>query len=305
MVDPGAVQPPVLQVVQRQGLVAGQALGRLDRQVLDDVELPGLEAGHPGARILDQLEVDLVEEDLLAAGETVGPLVARIGLVVGEPLEPDMAVGLPFDELQRPGADQVDLAALLVALAGRQDGQRRHEAGHLVEEHRHLARQAQHHGVRVGGLDRADRRQDHLLQGDPLVTLERGLDVGRGHFLAVVELDAAAQREGVAQAVRAFGDLVGQVGHDGVVLVTRDQGLEHVHGHVAGGDRGGEIGVERGRRRFLGEHQHGGALLRQGMARRGDGAQADGAGQSPLPERWKAQGCVAVRCTRHDGSFWD
>ena len=101
------------------------------------MELPGLKAGHAGSRILHKLEVDLLKENFFAPGKPVGALVAPVRHIVWEPLEPNMAVGLPIDELQRAGAYQINLAALAIALARRHDRQRRHEARQLVKKHGH------------------------------------------------------------------------------------------------------------------------------------------------------------------------
>ena len=92
------------------------------------MELSGLKAGHAGSRILHKLEVDLLKENFFAPGKPVGALVATVRHIVWEALEPNMAVGLPIDELQRAGAYQINLAALAIALARRHDRQRRDEA---------------------------------------------------------------------------------------------------------------------------------------------------------------------------------
>ena len=166
-----------------------------------------------------------------------------------------MAVGDELDELERAGADRLELERIGVGVLGRHDHDRHAERAQILEEGRLRRRHLDHEGRGIGRLPARDVAQDHALDADRLVAVERGRDVGRGHRLAVVELDAVAQREGVDQPVVADVDRLGELEDRVVVLVAGQKCLEHVHRDVAGRDRRARVHVEAVDLGFLAEHQ--------------------------------------------------
>jgi len=79
-----------------------------------------------------------------------------------------------------------------------------------------------------------------------LQTLERGLHVGRSHFLAVAEFDALAQREGEGFGLVADVDLGRQHRPRVVVFIHRHQRLENLVDDFEFDQAAGHVGVERG-----------------------------------------------------------
>src|SRR5439155_8368086 len=77
---------------------------------------------------------------------------------------------------------------------------------------------------------------------------ERGDHVVRGHLLAVVELDALAELEGVGEPVlRDRGEALGQRRYRLVVVVERVEALVDVVREGLGDAGGGPVGVQRRR----------------------------------------------------------
>ena len=249
------VDPEALERVEDEALVPLEPLGRLGGDVLDRVELALLEPGDARPALGDDLERDRIEVGDLAAAEA-GPVGERlVDLVLLEALEPDVGVRDPLDELVGARADVgVALAARLRRLLRRHDDDRHPERRQLFEERRHRLLQLDLERVLLRRGQRRHRVEDLLVHPEPLVALERRQHVGRGHLLPVVEEHALPQRERVREAVGADDPLLGQLRDGGVRLVAGEQGLVHVHRDVAARDRGGEVHVEPGDLRLLGEH---------------------------------------------------
>src|SRR5262249_59100187 len=111
----------------------------------------------PGAALRDVAEGHRLEVRGLAAAEAVALLEARVGHVAVEPLQLDVAVRAELDELIGAGPDVADLAALLVALAGRHDADRRSRRAELVDEARGRLLERDPHHVLADRLDGVDR----------------------------------------------------------------------------------------------------------------------------------------------------
>ena len=82
----------------------------------------------------------------------------------------------------------------------------------------------------IGRFDRLDARLEQVVR-DAAIALERKLDVGRGHRIAIVEAGAVAQHEVVASPVLGNGKELGKAGRQrlaGHRLHHRIvQGIEH------------------------------------------------------------------------------
>ena len=127
-----------------------------------------------------------------------------------------MAVLDPFAELVGAGADHLDVAGGLVLLRRRQDHQRIDRRLEDVEQHDVGLFERDDEAVGIGRLEMVDR---FIILGggtDAPIALERRLDVGRRHFLAVVELDALAQLERIGLEILRGGGLRRQHGTGGV-----------------------------------------------------------------------------------------
>ena len=112
-------------------------------------------------------------------------------------------------------------------------------------------------GVGIRGLDRLDVLPERLARRRDLPpAIERGDDVGGRHLLAVVELDAAAERDGVAPSPVAHGMALGEERDRAVGLVVRVERLVDVPGDLLGDHRGRRVQVERGRLPDHGHLQH-------------------------------------------------
>ena len=122
----------------------GRAVGRFV-----EMRRAGFDRRIARARFGNKAEGDGIDIDHLRSGEAVAFLVCRIGRVIRELLDLHMAVGLVFDELERPGADGARLAHRFCGLFGRHDGDRRARARQVAEEGRLHALQLDGHFVRA------------------------------------------------------------------------------------------------------------------------------------------------------------
>ena len=96
---------------------------------------------------------------------------------------------------------------------------------------------------------------------DALVALDRRLDVGRRHFLAVVELDAPAQFERVGLEIGRCSSLRRQHRLRGIVVVEGHQAFEDIVDDLEFDGARGDVRVERAGPRDGGVDQRA-ALLR-------------------------------------------
>ena len=154
------------------------------------VILAGFHPGQPHGRLGHGHEQDLVDVRRLSAAEAVGRLRPR--RVVLEADELDVAVGLVLDEPVGAGADEL----LERTVAGRLDDfpgiDRRVRLGQPEQERARRLLEMDDDRGRIPGLDALDALPEDLADGRHLTpALERGHHVGRGHLLAVVELQAA------------------------------------------------------------------------------------------------------------------
>ena len=208
--------------VQRQGLVALHALGEREGEGGGHVDLAGLELHQAGVVVGDQ---DVL--DLLGLGHA-------LHAVVGVGLQSQAAALGPVLQHVGAGADGV-LQVLLVAHAL--------GIGLVAQHHVEAAQLSQEGGVGfgegddhllVGGLHGVDGLGDIAVVGGFVVAgAVEGPDPVAGlHILAVGELDALHQIEGIGQAVVADGPVGGQDGLDRAVVAGADQALENLLGHL-------------------------------------------------------------------------
>ena len=171
------------------------------------------------------------EENLVHVRRPLAPVAVRrlrASAVVLEPGELDVAVGLVLDEAVRAGADIV----LDRSVAGRLDhllrmnGRARIGPAEAEEERAGGLLQVKDDGEGILGLDRLDVLPERLARRRDLPpAIERGDDVCRRHLLAIVELDPAAERDGVAPSPVAHGVALGEERDRAIALVVRVERL--------------------------------------------------------------------------------
>ncbi len=216
--------------------------------LLREVILARLDARQPHRHVRDRDEEDLVEVRGALAAVAVGRL--RSPHVVLEAHQLEVPVGLVLDEAIRPGPDK--LLDLPVA-SGIDD--------FLGIDGRPVARPSQSVQQRGGGLFQIDDDLVRSLRLDGFHELpqrlarrrhlsparERGHDVGGGHLLAVVKLDAAAELERVAASPVQRRPALGQHRDRVVLAVVRVEVLVDVPGDLLRDRRRRRVQVERGR----------------------------------------------------------
>ena len=234
--------------------VAGQPFGRRAVGGLVERDLPGGQSGVARAGFGHEAEGDAVHIGNLGSGKTVTFPVGWIRPVLLEARQLDMAVRPEFDKLEGAGADRRRLAHLLGGFLGWHDGDRRTGTRKIAQEGGLHRLELDRHLVRPGGGHRVDRCHQGGRRAGLAVTLQRGHHVGRCHVLAVVKLDALAQREHIGDAVGRNAHASGQIGHRSGILVARIEGFEHVQVDVARHLGRGGVRIER--RRCLGHGDH-------------------------------------------------
>ncbi len=233
--------------------------------VLDEgvVDLAGAQRGHDVGLVGDHAQHQLVD---------VGhALLEEVGMA----LEHHLLLHLPVDQHERPGAQRVLVEVAVLLDPGLADDEAP-EAAERGEEpgERLLGREL--HAVLAGGL--------HLVDGDEVrlprrlleEPVEGELDVGRGQFLAVVELHPLAQLERPHEPVLAHLPRLGQLRHRRHALVEADELAVHHRRATAPGQRGDELGIESRRLGGLGGDQGPAGLRRLGARRPRDREGAGG-----------------------------
>ncbi len=174
-----------------------------------EVQLPGVVTRH------------VVPGDAVQVGQALLPVVRVLHQLERLALVPEVP-------LERAGADRVgvELRLGLAAVVVRDDvvGEDRQ----VGEQRRPRELQVDDHGVGRRVIDRGDRGVEVGPAGRGLAVLvDRELHVGRGHRLAVGELDAGPELERVGLAVSRLGVAGGEVGPDALAVVRhRVQRLE-------------------------------------------------------------------------------
>ena len=219
---------------------------QVERRLLPDVDLTGLEGGGGGCRVGDVAPDQALDVHVLAAGGATRGLVTRD--VLGVAQVDDLVAGLPLllHELVRSRPDGV-LDHLLLGRGREAGGQDEgHDGGGLGQGLQHQAKgfaQLEHEGPLVGRLQPLRGRQEKLAERITVApALEGHHAVLGGHRLAVVELQAVAQREAPFAAVLAARPLVHHLRLDLAVAVQRE---ERVVDQVAIGAVGDVAGVAR------------------------------------------------------------
>ena len=208
--------------VQRQRVVGLHALGQGEGEGGGHVDLAGLELHQAGVVIRHQ---DVL--DLLGLGHA---LLAVIGIG----LQGQAAALHPLLEHVGAGADGVAQVLLVAHGFG---------IGLVAQHHVEAAQLGQEGGVGllqgndhllVGGLNRVNGLGDVAVVGGLIVpgAVEGPDPVAGLHVLAVGELDALYQIEGVGQAVVADGPVGGQLGLDGAVVAGAHQALKDLLGYL-------------------------------------------------------------------------
>ena len=258
-------------------LPEGRELGR--RREHHHVGVACLEGDHPRPLLGDHLEDHAVQERLVAP-------------VVGVPLDDDVGVRLPLDELERPGADRRPQEAVTQLL----DGSRR-DNRHVEHRHRPEDRTVRLLGDDVDGqivhdLGPGDRAGEARPPGRRRAlerAVERELDRRRVERRPVVELDVGPELE--AHLGRGHHLVArGQPRLDRHLLVEVDERLEDVVVHPGPGSGGLGVRVERNRVGRPDDRERPAPLLGVGRRREGDqphrqDARQDGAdwGRQPAP----------------------
>ena len=178
-----------------------------------------------------------------------------------------MAVGLVFDESERPGTDDVDLVGRLGRFLCRIDRNRRARRGEVIEESRLHVLQRHRHLIGAGLGHLVDGAQQRRGCADFAVALQRGDDVFGVEFLPVVEFNPLADRKHVGLPVLRDFDVFGQLRNGLRILVAGVERLVNLQVDVARRLRGGHLRIER-RRRLRDRNDHIAALgLRESAAR--------------------------------------
>ena len=87
--------------------------------------------------------------------------------------------------------------------------------------------------MRIRRFPARDIIQRAALQTNPVVTIKGSGDIGGCQRLAIMEGDALAELESIAQAIRSFLHGFGQFWDGLVVLIARDQRLVDIHRDIA------------------------------------------------------------------------
>ena len=266
----GDVHPPIFQRQDSDLRILLQFGHRHEGQVFHPVQLTGAQPGHARAGLGHDAEGHGVEAGQLVAAEASALLVFGVRRVAVIALHLHMAARQELHQLPRPGAHGAQLLRRILLEFGREDHDRLGERADELDEgwlallHRH------HEGGGIRPRPAFDVVEDLALIGLRLVAVPRSHDIGRGHCLAVVELDPLAQLKSVDQPVRRFGEGFREIGDRVVGLVARHQRLEHVHRDIARRNRARRHLVERIDVRLLAEHEvaaHFAALERRGQRR--------------------------------------
>ncbi len=202
--------------------------------------------------------------DLLAAEAVDAIRTAHVRNIVVEAHQLDVAVRHVFGILVGACAGELRLVRLGIGFLGRDDDGRRARRAERLEEGRRRLLHLQRDFVVAGDVDAGDRVEEVAGRADLRVAIERRLDVGGGHLLAVVEFDALAQLEDVRETV--IGD-VEQFGEDRDRFDVLAEGVEHlvdVHVDVARGLRRGDHRVEARRIGTLDVDEFSASRRRQG-----------------------------------------
>ena len=177
-------------------------LDAVGRDVVDDVQFAGLQAGEADGRLGDLALDDAVE-------------IGRAFPVIVEAGELDLVAEFAPHEFERAGADRA--RALLVAGAHGDDGAGA-VLGEAAEERRVDPLHLDDDGLVVGRVDRVDVVEHLEVDGAGLrvaAAVEGIFDVSRRHRLAVVEFNAGPQVERIGQQVRARLEFLGEARDDG------------------------------------------------------------------------------------------
>jgi hypothetical protein len=233
----------VALVAARRHLVFGALLQAIEVREREaafgaDVDLSRLDRGSRGGLIGNETPDDLVE---------IGKAGAPVVLVAHRD---DVLTTFVLRELERPGADRRGVRRVLEQVRALVDMFRNHVAqvGQRPQQQveRHRPRVAEHRGGRVRRVDGVEVE----LQGRAVVEvllphLHRGeLHVGRGEGLAVVPLDAFAQREGDGLAVGRRLPGGRQHRRRFALRVEVDQRLHDLAGDHINAGRGAQRGVQ-------------------------------------------------------------
>src|SRR5213080_920401 len=292
----------LLVVQHRGGPAVGLDDGRDDRgnrldpvvlvllDLLREVIVARLDAREAHGDVRHGDEEDLVHVGGALAAVAVGRLAPRDVLL--EARQFDVAVRLVLDEAERPGTHRL----LDLVLAGRVHDLLREDRGAVVrarerrQEHARRLFHVDHDGQRVLRLHRLDVLPHRLARARHLPPAhQRGHDVGRGHLLAGVELDALAEADRVASAAVGHRVALGEHRHDVEDTVVRVEGLDRVPSDLLRDHRRRPVDVQR---RRLADHSGledtAGPLRRGGLGgddEEGEGEQRDESAHGTLLRR--------------------
>ena len=87
--------------------------------------------------------------------------------------------------------------------------------------------------MRIRRFPARDIIQRAALQTNPVVTVKGSRDIGGSQRLAIMEGDALAELEGIAQAIGGFLHGFGQFRDGPVIVIARDQRLIDIHRDIA------------------------------------------------------------------------
>ncbi|MEJ2358966.1 MAG: hypothetical protein P8Y13_12950 [Deinococcales bacterium] len=186
---------------------------QLGWQVLDELRLTTLQHRHPGGRVGDEQEVEVL--DLRGTAPVV-----RVGL------EHDLLPRGPAHELEGPRADGVLVDGLAVLLDGRRADDAAGRVREGVEHRAERLAQGELHlvlGEHVDALDDTVEAPAPELVGRVLDPVEVGLDRLGVERRAVLEGDALAEVEGEHRGLRVGRPGGRQLSHDLAGLVEADE----------------------------------------------------------------------------------
>ena len=185
--------------LQREAGYRAQLLGQLAAHRIGDVDLAPPKCCKARALVRDHLEDEALDRRLLAP-------------ILVERLEHELHPGGERDELVGTGADRRLLETVVADLLDVALGHDPARPGRRCvegQEIRPWRLQAEADVPGIGRFDRLDTRLQQVVR-DAAIALERKLDVGRGHRIAVVEAGAFAQHEIVVSPVLGSGEGLGK-----------------------------------------------------------------------------------------------